>query len=84
MQLWLVKFTLLLLCVTAFTEDLRHLLETPMSGRGKGRRRIQAKLRAQPGGRAENLGGKGQAEGYDKEPAAQRTQGSGSCTRSQS
>lgn len=55
-----------------------------MSGRGKGRRRIQAKLRAQPGGRAENLGGKGQAEGYDKEPAAQRTQGSGSCTRSQS
>lgn len=57
MQLWLVKFMLLLLCVIAFTEDLRHLLETPMSGRGKGRR-IQAKLRAQPGGRTGNLGGK--------------------------
>lgn len=43
MQLWLVKFTLLLLCVIGLMEGLRHSLETPKSGPGKGRKMKQAK-----------------------------------------
>lgn len=43
MQLWLAKFTLLLLCVTGLMEDLRHSLETPTSGPSEGRKMIQAK-----------------------------------------